>query len=274
MLILILAALTIAYTCFAAFLYLAQERLIFSGAKPNHLLYHQLCTWSRDLINEGIRLQGWKVPGNNPSANAVVIFFGGNAQDVAGATTLFTQFPVEFTYSFNYRGYGLSEGHPSEAAMYRDALFIFDTIVKQNPGKSVAVIGQSLGSAVAGYVAAQRKVKKLVIITPISSIKDMVRSRFKNLFPPLLVKHDFRLHQYAKSVHCDTLVIIAERDTIVPRAFSLKTYHAIGGPKTLLDVVGAEHTTIMAPDQTVSSIKQFLGTIQNPKVTQPAHPSP
>lgn len=258
MLIFILAALALAYACFTGFLYLAQERLIFTGAKPNHLLYHQLCGCSRDLINEGIRLQGWKIPGNSKTSDAVIIFFGGNAQDVGGMVTTLTRLPAKSVYFFNYRGYGLSEGKPSEAALYRDALFIFDTVQNQNPGKSVSVIGQSLGSAIAGYVAAQREVKKLVLITPISSIKDMVRFRYKNLFPTPLVKHDFQLYQYAKSIRCDTLVIIAEQDTIVPHAFSLKTCHSLPGQKTLLTVEKTDHNTIFSQDITVSSVKRFL----------------
>lgn len=251
-------AVAVIYALAVVYLYVAQERLIFPGAGPNHLVYHRLDRYSCDITGAGGRLQGWRVPGAARTGNSVAIFFGGNGQDVCDVQATFERVAVESTYAFNYRGYGLSEGKPSEAVFYNDALFIFDTIRKEYAGKSLVVIGQSLGSAVAGYIATQREVDKLILITPLSSVKDVVRWRFKNTFPTLLVKHSFELSEYAKAVTCDTLIISAGQDNVIPRHLSMKTFHNLRAARTLCEVPAAGHNTVYSDGSALLAINAFV----------------
>lgn len=250
----------LAYALFVAFLYFSQERIIFAGAQPNHLLYQRLKGYACEVAGTNGRLLGWNVPGALPSGDSIAIFFGGNGQDVANMASIFNQLAVDSVYAFNYPGYGLSEGKASETLLYNDAELIFDRIKAERSGKKVILIGQSLGSAVAGHVATKRKVDTLILITPISSVKDIVRRRLKHSFPSFLVKHNFNLCQMAKTIRCDTLVIIAGQDSVIPKDFSLKTYNNLAARRALFEDVTADHNTVFMDNATILAMNNFLNT--------------
>ena len=93
----------------------------------------------------GAKLKIWSL---HKEREAAIIYFGGNAEDVAGDLAGFAQlFPDYAIYLVNYRSYGGSTGKPSETALLNDALTIFDFLADNHP--HISVIGRSLGSAVA-----------------------------------------------------------------------------------------------------------------------------
>src|SRR5580692_7402038 len=126
---------------------------------------------------------GWAGSGGN-----AVIYFGGNAEDVAQNVPLFrTVFPHSDVYLVNYRGYGGSTGMPSEAALFADALAVFDYVQARH--SAVSLIGRSLGSGVAVYVAARREIGRLVLVTPYDSIENVARRAYP-AFPVSLLLRD------------------------------------------------------------------------------------
>lgn len=100
---------------------------------------------------------------------------------------MLNQLDVSQAYTYNYRGYGLSEGISSEQGIYRDALSIYRHVTEHSPNKRLIVIGHSLGSAVAGYLASEKNIDTLILLSPISSINDIARIHFKKTFPNALV---------------------------------------------------------------------------------------
>ena len=106
------------------------------------------------LVVDDVRLRAWVV---NPGRTHALVYFGGNAEAVEAQRDTFAQwFPSHTVYLPAYRGYGASEGSPSEGALKQDALAFFDHAAARHA--SVDVIGRSLGSGVASYVASQRAV--------------------------------------------------------------------------------------------------------------------
>ena len=119
-------------------------------------------------------------------------------------------------YITNYRGYGGSSGLPTEDALFADALTIFDRVKQRH--SSVDVIGRSLGSGVACYVAAKRKVKKLALITPYDSIKNVAQSAYP-IFPvKWLLKDHFDSVHYSAAINSDILVLTVNNDLVVPNS--------------------------------------------------------
>ncbi len=91
------------------------------------------------LLNQGVELNGWVL---NPGQERAIIYFGGNAESVEGNLPLFEKLFDRYSiYLLAYRGYGESEGEPSEKALYSDALALYDRIKKHH--REVAVIGRS-----------------------------------------------------------------------------------------------------------------------------------
>lgn len=115
----------------------------------------------------GIALRGWEV---NPGESRALVYFGGNGEGLDWLVEpLSLNFPDHTSYLVAYRGYGASEGKPSERVLTTDALAVFKHASARHRG-SVDVIGRSLGSAVAVQVAAHRPVRRLVLITPFDSV--------------------------------------------------------------------------------------------------------
>jgi hypothetical protein len=94
---------------------------------------------------------------NNFERNkSLIIYFGGNADEVSGMVPFYKRFPEWSLLLVNYRGYGISTGKPSQAALCSDALILFDTITKNLFPQIVIVMGRSLGTGVAVHLAAHR----------------------------------------------------------------------------------------------------------------------
>ncbi|MGO4780104.1 alpha/beta hydrolase, partial [Lysobacter sp. 2RAB21] len=101
-----------------------------------------------------IVLRGWRL---NAGREKALIYFGGNAERIENMReTLAQWFPDRTIYLLSYRGFGASDGAPEEAALVADGLAIFDQVAREHPGQPIAVIGRSLGSGVASFVAGKR----------------------------------------------------------------------------------------------------------------------
>lgn len=225
------------YVGFGAFLYSAQRAMIFMPVveNPSRNVPHERIT-----VN-GVSLKVWAV---NPGASRAVIYFGGNAEDVHHNADEFGRYlPDMTTYLVNYRGYGGSEGEPSEQALFADARALFDHLVPRHA--SVDVIGRSLGSGVATYLASQREVRHLVLVTPFDDIA-AVAQRMYPVYPiELLLKDRFESVRYAPQVTAPVQLLIAERDTMVPPVHAQRLADAFGHEAVVeVTIGGAGHNDI------------------------------
>ena len=198
-------------------------------ALQRSLLYYPTVEASRSdvdilwLDNDGERLKVWKV---NDGAKAL-LYFGGNAEAVEhNIDSLGRSLPEHTLYIVNYRGYGGSSGSPSEAALFSDALALYDAVASRHD--RVDVIGRSLGSGVAVWLAARRAIDRLVLVTPYASITELAQSHYP-LFPVRwLLKDRFDSISVVDDVSSPTLVLLSEHDATVPRRHSMKLVEALG----------------------------------------------
>lgn len=152
-----------------------------------------------------------------------VIYFGGNGEDVAETLPYLARaFPECALYLLHYRGYGGSDGSPTEQALHADALALFDHVHAQH--ERVEVIGRSLGSGVAIRLASRRPVSRLVLVTPYDSIQEIAAARFALLPVRWLLRDKFESWRYAPLIRTPTLLIVAERDDVIPAASSKLLY--------------------------------------------------
>jgi uncharacterized protein len=200
----------VGYTCLCIYLYIAQRSLIYFPT-PDVVSPH--ATVLR-VQTAGAVLKIWEV--SRPGSDAI-IYFGGNADAVAGHIVPFSQaLPKHALYFVNYRGYGGSTGSPTEAALFADAVSIYDHVHRDH--LRIAVVGRSLGSGVAAYLATQRPVDKLVLVTPYDSIERVAQGHYR-WFPIFLILKDrFDSLSRVSKISAPTLVLIAELDEVIPRA--------------------------------------------------------
>lgn len=190
-----------------------------------------------------------QVVAHRSDAPDAILYFGGNAEDVSSSMpNLQTAFPDHALYLPRYRGYGGSSGKPSEAALFGDALEIFDLIRKNH--QNITVIGRSLGSGVAVHLASARPVSRLVLITPFDSIVELAEDLYPFFPVRWLLLDRFESGKYAASVTAPTRIIAAERDDVVPRRSTEKLFQSFGtGVADMKIVTGAGHNDISwSPD--------------------------
>ena len=148
-----------------------------------------------------------------------VLYFGGNAEDVSGSlATLADAFPKHALYLIHYRGYGGSTGKPGEAALFADALAMFDQLHAQHP--NITLIGRSLGSGVALRLASARPVRRLVLVTPYDSLAELAAQQFPMFPVRFLLTDKFESWRYAALVTVPTTLVMASDDEVIPRASS------------------------------------------------------
>src|SRR5882672_3827775 len=192
--------------------------LLYLGQRS--LLYHPMPESRSERANairlerDGVSLKIWEVA---RSSDRALIYFGGNGENVAWSIDDFAKaFPDRSLYLVNYRGYAGSTGQPTEKALLADAEAVFDIVRASH--SDVAVIGCSLGSGVAVYLAGVRDVRKLVLVTPYDSIESLARAQFSLIPVSWLLEDTFDSLRRAKNVHAPVLVLMADGDTVVPRA--------------------------------------------------------
>ena len=164
-------AVAVAYGVLCAWVFFTQRGQIYFPTPESEAPGAQ-ALW---VESQGERIKVWVVA--RPGGRAL-LYFGGNAEDVAGNVESFSEaFPDRSLYLVNYRGYGGSSGRPSETALVADALAVFDHVRTQHA--DVAVMGRSLGSGVAVQLAAARPVSRLVLVTPFDSLVNVAKEYFR-----------------------------------------------------------------------------------------------
>jgi len=175
---------------------------------------------------------------------AALIYFGGNAEDVSQDVPFLVEaFPEGAVYALHYPGYGGSSGSPSQQAIFAAALALVDRVMAEH--SSVTIVGRSLGSGVAVWVASRRPISRLVLVTPFDSLADPAAQQYPFLPVRLLLRDRFQSWRYAPQVTAPTRIIVAGEDELVPRASSdrLRTRFR-AGLVTYVVMPGFGHNTI------------------------------
>ena len=196
---------------------------------------------------------------NNGKDNAI-IYFGGNGESVVGNAPDFTKiFPQHTVYLVNYRGYSGSTGSPTEQSLYSDAQHIYDGIVNQH--KKISVIGRSLGTGIATFLAAKREIYKMILVTPYDSIEHIAQDHYPIYPMSLLLKDKYNSSQRIKDIKADTLIILAENDAVIPAKYSIRLINAFPASQVTVEVIkGAGHNNLSQREQYYFLLKQFIHT--------------
>lgn len=247
----IVAIAAVAYLALLAFMYATQRgQIYFRTPESQHPRAESL--W---IESQGERIKVWVVA--RPGGRAL-IYFGGNAEDVAGTIDVFAEaFPDRSLFLVNYRGYGGSSGRPTEAGLRADALEVFDHVRRNHSG--IGVMGRSLGSGVAVQLASARPVEHLVLVTPYDSLVNVAREYFRWLPIGLLLKDRYESTSRAAAVKAPVLIVIAGDDEIIPRARTEALAKAFRpGQVQIADISGVGHNTLDWSPAYLEAVRAFL----------------
>ena len=205
----------LAYVLICAYMFSQQRHMIYQGDSTRVAAAQT----NFSLQRPGALLRGWQVHPAQPVAAAaqnVVIYYGGNAENIERRIPQLTAaLPTSDIYLLAYRGYGASEGEPTEALMEGDAIALFDEVRRLHPQVPITVLGRSLGTGVASAVADARQPSKLVLVTPFDSILNTVRGMYDWLPVSLLLEDRFDSAAHLQNYRGPILVLRAGRDQVV-----------------------------------------------------------
>jgi fermentation-respiration switch protein FrsA (DUF1100 family) len=194
--------------------------------------------------SDGVRLHGWFVPG---SGDKTLVWFHGNAGNIGHRVDNLAELHARLGVSifiFDYRGYGRSEGTPSERGTYLDAQAALDYLESRQDlaGHKTVLFGRSLGCAIAAEAATRNEAYALVLESPYTSVRAMARRVYP--FIPgigLLVSTKYDCLAKVKNVHIPIMVLHGDRDEIVPFDMGRELFEAANPPKRFYTIEGAGH---------------------------------
>jgi len=225
------------YSIVALLLYVSQRKMLYFPTVNNAVVADKPIM----LDVNGQQLQAWRV---NPGKSQLMLYFGGNAEAVEENISEFSQiFPSYTLYLIAYRGYGASTGSPNETTLNQDALTIYDQLV--NDYKKISVMGRSLGSGVAVHLSANRKIDKMILVTPFDSILNVAKEIYW-MFPlSILLTDKFESWRKVQHINNKSLLLIAEQDEVIPAKHgkNLAKFFSSGNVEVII-IKGAGHNTI------------------------------
>lgn len=242
------------------------------------LLYAAICAWmyhaQRDLLyfpqatrvdaaatdfalaRGGIVLRGWVA---NPGKPRALLYFGGNAESVQRNCEDFARwFPGHTVYLLAYRGYGASDGTPTQALLVGDAVALYDHVHAAHPRIPIDAIGRSLGSGVASQLAARRPVDRLALVTPFDGMADIAQAHYPWLPVRWLLQDGYRSAQALAGFDGSVLIVRAGRDAVIPAARTQALVEALPRPPQVLDLPDAGHDDVQQYPTYGATLSAFL----------------
>lgn len=188
---------------------------------------------------DGTTLTGWyrEAAAGKPT----ILYFHGNAGNLSGRSERFrkiigSRFGL---FAVTYRGFAGSGGAPGEAALFADALESFDWLAKRTD--NIVLHGESLGTGIATYVAAERPARALVLEAPYTAALDVAGETYPWVPVSLLMRDPFLTREHIRRVEEPILILHGTQDRVIPVEHGRRLFEAAPEPKRLAIVDGAGH---------------------------------
>ena len=192
---------------------------------------------------DGISLHGWYVPA--AEAEQVLLFFHGNAGNISHrreSLAVFHRLGLN-VLMVDYRGYGQSEGSPSEVGLYRDAEAAWSYLINERgfAANDVVIFGRSLGGAVAADLASNVSARGLILESTLSSSRDFAHLVFPVLSRLVFMRFDFANATKMPRVNMPVLVLHSPDDEIMPFELGERVFEAANEPKSFVRMRGGHN---------------------------------
>jgi pimeloyl-ACP methyl ester carboxylesterase len=248
---LLIATLTV-----ALFFVLTQDIQIFPGILSGYFFRQGTLPSGTTEFNltttDGERILVWKRDSNLPRRKEVILFLHGNAESLSSSKHLQRWLASQgyTNYALEYRGYSGTTGFPSESGIYRDGEAAIEFILNKESvsGNDIIVMGNSIGTGPASYIAHKYKVRGLVLLAPYSSLKTLVEEMPVLGYLSPFLKYKFPTEEFIAGLK-ETCVVVAhgKKDDIIPYAHSvrLQSVYQGTGKFSLLLSEKAGHNNIL-----------------------------
>jgi pimeloyl-ACP methyl ester carboxylesterase len=271
----VIRILIFAYIGLAIALYFGQSNLVFMPSrdvletpKSMGIKFEDIQLTTKDNVN----LSAWLIPAkdNDPIGKGIILFCHGNGGNISNRTSylpIFKDLGLS-TFLFDYRGYGKSEGQPSEEGTYADveAAWQYLTQERKIPPQKIIVYGESLGGAIASYIVqttaqqnSQNSAAGLILASTFTSISDRAAELYPFLPIRLLSRFNYNSRDRLPNIKIPVLIIHSTDDEIIPFHHGDRNFQVANAPKKLVKLRGNHNEGFLDSLETYrTGINEFL----------------
>lgn len=254
----------------AGYLYFSQSRLLYYPELPSRALEASPAdiglAYETVLLTagDGTRLHGWFVPATAP--RGTLLFSHGNAGNIAHRLDSIRQFHSLGlnVLIYDYRGFGESEGKPTEAGTYLDVTAAWDYLLEERliAPQQIIIFGRSLGAAIAAELASQHPSAGVILESAFTSVPDMAASLYPWLPVRLLSRYRYNNLEKVARITSPLLLVHSRGDEIVPYAHGERLFAHANEPKQFLELHGGHNDgNHVSHDIYTQTLGKFLGEI-------------
>jgi fermentation-respiration switch protein FrsA (DUF1100 family) len=255
-----------AYLLIVGFVYLTQSSLLYLPdvvgrklvATPEGvgLDYEEV----RLDTGDGVRIHGWFVPGDS---TVTLLYFHGNAGNISHRLHSIRQFHDLglSVFIIDYRGYGESDGRPSEKGLYRDAEAAWQYLTEDRaiPEADIILFGRSLGGSLAAWLADEHGPRALIVDSAFTSVPDIGADVYPWLPVRLLSRIQHPTREHVTKARCPVLVVHSRDDEIIPFHHGEALFAAANEPKAFLELRGGHNDAHATSETTyLDGLRRFL----------------
>ena len=211
----------------------------------------------------GYQLNGWFFPsiGHSPWKEWVILISHGNGGNISYRLSLYELW-IQAGFNvlaYDYKGYGLSSGRPSEQGTYEDATNAYEWLIKRGfKSNNVIALGESLGGAVATELATRRPLAGLILQSTFTGIKDLGKELFPWLPVETIGSIDYATLRKLPDINLPLLILHSKEDTMIPFHHAESNFRASQEPKLLRELIGNHNDGLaVSADRYRSHITEF-----------------
>jgi len=239
----ILLSIAVGYLLLVVMMYFLQSQMIYYPQKSITYIPEDVGLSFEDvtfITEDDVNLHGWFIPNDS---NTTVLYFHGNAGNISGrlqTIQLLHNFGLN-VFIFDYRGYGKSEGRPSEQGTYKDAQAAWNYLVRvrEIENDNIVVMGRSLGGAVTSWLAVQKKPVATILESTFTSAADLGADLYPWLPVRSIIKYDYNTLENIKQIEHPIFMAHSKEDEIIPYQHGKTLFEASNEPKTFVELRGS-----------------------------------
>ncbi len=262
---LIISVVVVVYLFSALYRFIMQSHYIYYPFKQISATPFDMRLYFEEIMfrsADGVNLSGWFIP--RGSRKRVLLFLHENGGNVSTGLTLIDYFSRKLGLSvfiIDYRGYGKSEGKPTEMGTYLDARAAWEYLLnsrKIDPG-NIIIYGRSLGGSIAAWLAKEVKSGLLILDSTFTSLKDIATELYPYLPVRRFLKYDYPTIDYIKAITCPVLIIHSGDDDYIPFSHAEELFKSANEPRQLLKISGGHNNSYVKSERIfIDGIRDFI----------------